>query len=108
MVLKKDYNKANEYFKKSCDLNYGSGCINLGDNYLNGDGLEKDINKASEYYQKACDLGYGCYFIVTYINGVGYKMEIEEYEEKCNSGNSATCVDLGWIYINGNGGIKKT
>ncbi|MBF7068838.1 tetratricopeptide repeat protein [Campylobacter volucris] len=51
-----DYLIALKCFKKSCSLNSGDGCSNLGAMYANGFGVKKDISKALEYFGKACDL----------------------------------------------------
>ncbi|MCR6573891.1 tetratricopeptide repeat protein [Campylobacter insulaenigrae] len=51
-----DYLIALKCFKKSCDLNDGLGCFNLGAMYAIGSGVRKDISKALEYFGKACDL----------------------------------------------------
>jgi TPR repeat protein len=63
---------------KKCDLDDGSGCVNLGILYSNGYGVEEDKFKAFELYKKACELN----------NGDG-------------------CVNLGYIYNKGKG-VKKT
>ena len=41
-----------ELYKKSCNLNYGIGCQNVGYIYQK----QKNIKKAKEYYKKGCDL----------------------------------------------------
>jgi TPR repeat protein len=41
---------------KISDLNYGSGCFNLGFMYKKGKGVKQDDFKAFKFSQKACDL----------------------------------------------------
>ena len=37
-----DYEKAKEFYKKSCDGGYANGCYNLGEMYYNGEGVCQD------------------------------------------------------------------
>lgn len=58
--VKQDLQKANKYYKKSCDLNqtgYGKGCSALALAYENGYGVRQSFVSARDYYGKACDLG---------------------------------------------------
>ncbi len=64
-MVRQSYTRANELFKKACELKLGNGCFNLGVNYENGYGVQKSKESranAKEYYGKACDLGFakGC------------------------------------------------
>ncbi|GMB90437.1 hypothetical protein NHP190002_11300 [Helicobacter ailurogastricus] len=51
----KNYTKAIEYFKKSCDLEDGPSCHQVGLMYWEGKGVPKNPTKTFEYYKKAVD-----------------------------------------------------
>ena len=59
---RQDYHKANEFYRKACDLGYAVSCNNLGFSYERGLGVPQDDLKAYELYKKSCDMGYagGC------------------------------------------------
>lgn len=65
----KNFTQAKKYFEKSCGLNNGRGCNDLGVLYYYGEGVEKDLIKAAYLYSKACELkdGLGCKDLGTYI-----------------------------------------
>ncbi|MGX3045693.1 tetratricopeptide repeat protein [Helicobacter sp. T3_23-1056] len=54
---RKNYHKAHEFYKKSCDMNYAKACNNLGLLYGKGKGVKKNLSIAKQYYGKACNLG---------------------------------------------------
>ncbi len=47
---KPDYQLAIKWYKKSAEQNYKSAFFNLGELYINGEGVTKDLKKAVEYY----------------------------------------------------------
>ena len=57
-----DYSQAKNYYTKSCDLDNGLGCSNLGRMYQKGEGVRYNKTTAKEFFGKACDLGFqdGC------------------------------------------------
>ena len=55
--VRQDYNKAQELYKKACDLKSGVACNNLGLLYDRGQGVRQNRSTAKQYYGKACDLG---------------------------------------------------
>ena len=58
------------YYKKACNLNEASGCLELGYLYQNPYGREHDYYNANRYYEKACNLGnnQGCVAYQTNTN----------------------------------------
>jgi TPR repeat protein len=60
--IERDYGKAMENYKRSCELKYGLACLSIAYMYANSEGVEQSREKASEYFAKACDYGYvgGC------------------------------------------------
>ena len=60
--VKKDYSKAIELYKKSCDNGYSRGCFNLGYMYEKAQGVNQDKTKAKELYKIACEgkIEFGC------------------------------------------------
>ena len=55
--VKKDYKKAAEFYKKSCDQNHPTGCMLLGILYEDGLGAQRDLQTAKKYYSKVCQIG---------------------------------------------------
>jgi len=75
---KGNYQKAFEFYKKSCTEGTPLGCFHLGTLFENGIGVEQDDAKASTSYKKAC-------------------------ESACLS----ACSNLGVFYSMGRGGVKQ-
>src|SRR5690606_33033558 len=51
-----DVSKAVSYYQKSCELNEGIGCYNLGLQYQKAEGAPQNTNLAKQYLRKSCDL----------------------------------------------------
>lgn len=111
---KKDYKKAFEFYKKSCDSKNFAGCHRLGNLYNNGKGVEKDYKMAADSHEKACNGGIigSCYNLgIMYYNGVGveqsYKKAFDLWKKSCESNDEQTasraCNNLGILYDNGTG-----
>ena len=56
--IKKDYQKAIQYYKQAADLDNPTALWNLAVCYDNGQGVKKNHNVAVEYAKKAADLGF--------------------------------------------------
>jgi len=96
-----DYPKAVELFSKACDAGISDGCSNLGDMYLNGNGVTEDFPQALMLYSKACDAGSaeGCSSIgLVYLKGYGVQKNKgkarEFYSKGCDMGNQWGCDEL--------------
>jgi TPR repeat protein len=94
----KDYSKAIEFYRKSCNLNNGRGCNNLGDLYYNGNGVDKDYDVAFYLFEKACKLNseYGCFSLgKMYADGKGtlqdYQKAKSHYNKSCQLGYKVAC-----------------
>lgn len=110
----KDYKKAFELYKKSCDNMDFAGCYWSGLLYYTGEGVEKDYNTANNFFEKACNGGYvkSCHVLASnYYRGEGVnkdiKMAISLFEKACNSDNMVSCNMLGISYHNGEG-VKQS
>lgn len=55
--VQKELNRAATLLAKSCELEYGYGCLALGAMYEYGGDVKQNRSKAKELYGKACDLG---------------------------------------------------
>lgn len=92
--------------KKSCDLNNGQECANLGMLYADGEGVKQNYTKARKYFKKACDLnnGMGCsYHGIIYLRALGVKMNTSlgtKYVQRgCDLNDGEGCFQLGaFIY----------
>jgi TPR repeat protein len=51
-TTKKDYFKELKNFQKSCELNSGNGCSNLGLMYAEGNGIKQNYLKAIKLFQR--------------------------------------------------------
>ena len=97
--------KSDELYQKACDLRYSKACMDLGDKYEKGSGVEKDIAKAVEFFEKACkmDESQGCVNAgILYQKGEGIKQNVSKatdlYEKACELEHSAGCNNLAIIY----------
>ncbi len=112
---KKDYEKAREYFKKSCDKCQNSGCNYLGDIFANGLGVKKDYKKAYVLYKKACENDYmpACNSLgLLCLNGYGVKKNslkaIEYFTNACYENNYMdSCNNIAILYMLGKSGVNK-
>ena len=55
--IDKDFNKAAIFLRKSCDLNFVTGCKAIASKYMEGDGVSKNEAIAAVFLKKSCDLG---------------------------------------------------
>lgn len=55
--VQKELNRAATLLAKSCELEYGYGCLALGAMYEIGGDVKQNRSKAKELYGKACNLG---------------------------------------------------
>jgi len=107
-----DFERANQFFKKACDLNEYPGCVRLGHHYESGEGVTRNLPMAETLYQKACDGGdpWGCLNLGGfYEEGLGGKADLQKaqkfYQKSCDGGGGG-CFALGRLYENGRG-VKK-
>lgn len=103
-----------EYYKKSCDLRYGVGCVNLGVLYAK----VENYKDANSYFRRACELrnAEGCLNLgISYSYGYGvsvgeirakllFKEARELYIDSCNKQNDAlACQSVAQFYEQGIG-----
>jgi TPR repeat protein len=77
------------------------GCVQLGNDYLNGAGVAKDEARAAEFFRKACDggLGWGCSRI-GWMYQTGHGLAKDEalaakfLRQACDMGHAASCENL--------------
>jgi len=105
--------QAVEFFAKSCLLETGAGCFNLGVAFTNGEGAEQDDFKAAEFFSKACSLGDrdGCFYLgLAYALGEGAKQDyskaVELFTKGCTLDDGNACFTLGLSHANGLGVIQ--
>ena len=89
-----------EYFRKTCDLDNGSGCNNVAVFYAEGIIVGKDTGKAKEYYELACskpvNSSVGCINLgIFYKDGIATDKNPEKagyyFEKACQSGHQLGC-----------------
>lgn len=92
-----DYQKARDFYQKSCSLDYGEGCGNLGYLYDNGLGVTQNDFYANSYYRKACYLNNAtaCNNLgIQYAKGESknYQEALDFYKKACDLGNENGCT----------------
>ena len=110
IVVDRDYELANIYFKHAADSGSSIGIINYASMFWNGNGVEQSYEKANQLYQKGCDLkqGQACLRLgLSYKKGNGFESNInianDFYKQSCDFGYGAGCNELGFSYENGMG-----
>ena len=103
-----------EYYKKSCDLRYGIGCVNLGVLYAK----VENYKDANSYFRRACELrnAEGCLNLgISYSYGYGvsvgeirakllFKEARELYIDSCDKQKIAlSCQSVAQFYEQGIG-----
>ena len=101
----KEYDKAFENYKKSCDKGVELGCSNLGLLYEQGLGTKKDPKLAIEIYKTSCNNGgmQSCYHLGNaYRKGEivaqDYYLAMRAYTNACESGDIPSCANIGAMY----------
>jgi TPR repeat protein len=97
-IVKKDIQKAFDFFNKSCELAYTDGCMVEGSAYYYGRGIKQDYAKAEKILKQACDQGEanGC-FLVGSMYDLGQGMDrdatkaLEYYSHACDYGSKKGC-----------------
>lgn len=110
--LKKDYSTAFSYYQKSCDLNDGYACSNLGTMYWSGQGVTQDYSTAKKYFEKSCSIGNsaGCSNLsLFYERGILVPYDLdkaEDYAKLACDLDKKCCANLG-IYRGNKGHLKE-
>lgn len=108
--------KADELYKKACDMGDMNACKSVGDMYNEGfGGFEVNYAKARELYGRSCDaeVSDACVMLAYHYNaGIGglkedFKKAGELYEKACKIHNLQACITIALIYKNGSEEIKK-
>jgi TPR repeat protein len=96
--VKKDYQKAFSFLKKSCDGEYADGCYGVGRAYFSGQGVKQDYAKAFGFLEKACEgkNDSGCLGVaMSYEYGTGVKQDKDQaksfYKTACGLGSQEAC-----------------
>ena len=102
--VKKDYEKAFEYYEKATEQGHPGAEFRLGFMYEKGEGVPKDYGKAVEYYEAAATNGHSdaqfklgkIYYYEEDI--LSYKKAIEWYSQAAIQGHSDAQYNLGSMY----------
>ena len=88
---------------RSCAMEYGLGCNNLGSMYQQGQGVTRDEGKAFELYAKACTLrtGVGCRNVgILHADAVTLPhdraLAVAEFAKGCRFGDLDSCNKQAW------------
>ncbi|WP_169943141.1 tetratricopeptide repeat protein [Campylobacter sp. RM15925] len=111
-----DQNRADELYKKACDMGDMDACKTVGDMHNEGfGGFKVDYAKARELYDKSCNaqISSACMMLAYHYNGgIGglkedYKKAAELYEKACNMDNLQGCLTIAIVYKDGSEEIKR-
>jgi len=103
-IVKKNYLKAKQYYKKSCEFKSGDGCQNLAQMLTE----EGNYPEAAKYYSEGCDFNNAdaCNnFALLFEKGKGVQLNYrhaKKYHEKaCDLGNKKSCKSHAYLTRNG-------
>lgn len=107
--VKKNYQKAFEYYKKSSDLNNSDGMNHLGMMYEKGIGVIQNIDNSIKYYNLSININNNNndakYNLANlyYLNKIYYDIPkaIKIYKEAAESGHNQSQTILAGLYENG-------
>jgi len=121
-IVKQDYEKAIEFYKKACSRGNIDACRNIGFMYDKGEGIAINHEKAVKFYREACkgkDTT-ACYMLAySYERGIGIKKDyiksLKFYKLICKSDFSSdydtivnACTQIGDFYRDGKGVTKDS
>jgi TPR repeat protein len=96
-----DHAKARGFYEKSCSLDNGMGCFNLGNVYRIGEGVPADMKVAFGHFKKSCELGEatGCTELaIMYYEGKVVPQDVsvakQLFERACKLGSETSCKNL--------------
>ncbi|MBQ8286097.1 MAG: SEL1-like repeat protein, partial [Thermoguttaceae bacterium] len=108
--VKKNPQKAFEYYGKSAQYERASAMVRLGVCYENGIGVERNSETAVEWYRKAAEAGNADAMFnlgVCYKDGTGVEQNaetaVEWYRKAAELGDTLAMNDLGVCYTTGTG-----
>lgn len=102
------------FLVKGCEFGSGLACNDLGNDYIDGKGVEADPKKGRELQEKACSLGdaEGCYdYGILLRDAIGGWVDFEKartiFYESCHEHDMPKgCSDYGEMLLTGDGGEK--
>ena len=104
------YSEASPLLDQACTSGTWEACKDLGNMYVDGNGVAKDYSRAVALYAKACDAGYakGCANLGNmYADGKGVAEDesraVALYTKACDAGEGLGCSNLGDRYRDGFG-----
>ena len=107
--VKKNYQRAKKIYEKTCFMGLASGCTAMGDIYYKGYGVHRDFDKAIDFYEKGClhsgDVSYLACTNAALLHSIEkhYAKAKPLLEKACQGEYGAGCVQLGQLYIKGEG-----
>ncbi len=108
--VKRDVEKAVEYYSRAAEIGYDRACYNLARLYRYGaPGLEIDYEKAIKYYTFATENGndHSNNDLAELYYELGeFEKAFEQYEKSANAGNKTGLYYLARCYASGNGTEK--
>ena len=114
--VKKDINKAIQYYEKALSLGYANSGSALGGIYQIGEaGIKKDINKAIQYYEKALSLGSAksgsALGNIYKIGEAGIKKDnkkmLNYYSKAAELGDAWANAEISSYYLSGKYGLEQ-
>jgi TPR repeat protein len=106
--LATDHATAARLYQKACDLGHATGCANLGNSYLHGNGVRRDLHRGLELAGAGCERGVreGCWDVgdaFEHNDGVRDLARALEYHQKgCEQGYEPSCAAAKRLRAQGN------
>ena len=105
--VESDWAIAESWYERAAEEGCSDAYYHLGNIYRNRD---NDYEKAFEYYDKAINAGnvsaYTCIGYSYYLKKA-YSEEIDWYQKGAELGENSCMYNLGWIFQNGEDGVKR-
>lgn len=102
----KDYTRSAELYKEACDAHDNKACLNLGIQYLEGQGINKNEKTAYSLFNYLCkkDVAKACHNLgYMYANNIGTTKNLTKaislYEKGCALKDYEACYSLGTQYF---------
>lgn len=106
-----DPSRGAELDARACELEPRL-CLHIGFRYQYALGVSEDLAAAARHYDAACDAGdnVGCHRLAEQLAaGAGVRRDTRRaltlFERSCQRGTSASCANLGLVYLQGDLGV---
>lgn len=113
--VSQDFSQAANFYQKAIQQGSAKAKTNLGWLYEQGAGVERDLKKAFSMYQSSIQQkpsGYaysrlGSMYLKGDVVERDYELAVDYFSKGVALGNARSMSELGWMYVQGEGGLEK-